>query len=55
MESDDDVRDDASGYKGLQFHLPALETFSNALFSDHVPEELQLLYRAWAAEPQQQV
>lgn len=57
MDSQDDPREDAiaTGYSVLQFQLPALNTFSKALCSGHEPEELQLLYRAWTAGPQQQV
>jgi hypothetical protein len=55
MEPHDDTRDDEAGYKGLLVNLPALDAFSDALCSGNALEELQLLYRAWAAGPQQQV
>jgi hypothetical protein len=55
MGSEEKTCDDAEGYRGLEFDLPALETFSKALGDGQEPGELQLLYRAWAAGSQQQV
>jgi hypothetical protein len=55
MGSEEEICDDAEGYRGLQFELPALGTFSKALSDGQEPEELQLLYRAWAIGSQQQV
>jgi hypothetical protein len=55
MGCEEETCDDAEGYRGLQFELPALEAFSKALSGGQEPEELQLLYRAWAAGSQQQV